>query len=76
MSTTNYSLYQPHHAYTHVQAAVEGAGDLIHAVVKNVRREIIVRQAIRELNALGERELTDLGLCRAEIESAVRGHKR
>lgn len=41
---------------------------------KALRRWAAYRQTVRELNALGNRELSDLGINRADIQRIARDH--
>ena len=40
-----------------------------------IRYEMDVRAAISELNRLDSRSLDDIGICRGDIEAAVRGRR-
>ncbi|MBD3661492.1 MAG: DUF1127 domain-containing protein [Arenibacter algicola] len=70
MST--YNIHQPHYGYEFVSAAIEGAGDLLHGLAKRIRREVVARKAIAELNAMNDQALSELGITRGEIETVVR----
>ncbi|WP_127143507.1 DUF1127 domain-containing protein [Pelagibacterium montanilacus] len=41
---------------------------------KSFRRWSMYQQTVRELNALGNRELSDLGINRADIQRIARDH--
>jgi uncharacterized protein YjiS (DUF1127 family) len=45
----------------------------------NIRQKIAqfakYRQAVRELNALDNRQLSDLGITRSDIQNVVRGNR-
>jgi len=49
---------------------------MLRGVLANVRKWRRTRRAERELLSLDDRLLKDIGLCRAEIPSAVRGDRR
>lgn len=41
---------------------------------KTIKKWAAYQQTVRELNALGNRELTDLGITRGDIERIARDH--
>ncbi|NVK19723.1 MAG: DUF1127 domain-containing protein [Methylocystaceae bacterium] len=45
---------------------------LIKAIVSGIKQELAARKAIRELSALTNAQLHDIGLTRSEIEHAAR----
>jgi uncharacterized protein YjiS (DUF1127 family) len=47
---------------------------ILHGMLGRFRRWRRIRRAERELLALDDRLLKDIGICRAEIPHAVRGH--
>jgi uncharacterized protein YjiS (DUF1127 family) len=47
---------------------------LIHALVERVRAWARYRLTVRELSDLSDRDLSDLGISRTEIESVARRH--
>ena len=63
-------------AHTHNAAAAPGfAGRLMAAIQhmqENRARRVIYRQTVRELNALTDRDLADLGISRAMIAGLAR----
>lgn len=53
-------------------AAIGGLGTLIDATKTRIARYRLYRQTVRELSALSNRELADLGLSRAMIPGLAR----
>lgn len=51
--------------FSHLVSPAEAANDSHHSSAE-------LRQAIRELRSLSDRDLSDMGLARSEIEYAVR----
>jgi uncharacterized protein YjiS (DUF1127 family) len=47
---------------------------IIHAFVERVRRWAMYRNTVRELSVLSDRDLSDLGINRADIEYVARKH--
>lgn len=64
-------------AYVNTRAAAaaglrDRVGALIGSVQDYLRRQRVFRQTLRELDALSDRELSDLGMHRADIETIAR----
>lgn len=53
--------------------ALRIASDMLSMAWFWLRREYSVRRSIRELSAMGDRELLDMGILRGEIALRVRG---
>lgn len=47
---------------------------IIHAFVERVRRWAMYRNTVRELSVLSDRDLSDLGINRSDIEYVARKH--
>jgi len=56
-----------------VFAAAKRVFALVELIQDQVRHEMTVRAAIAELKRMDARCLRDIGICRNEIEQAVRG---
>lgn len=55
-------------AFTLALGRVKALGDLID-------NELAVRAAVRDLRRMDDRGLADIGICRGEINTAVRGRR-
>lgn len=67
------SAPEGHHSF--VKTASVAALDLIKSLVARIENELAVRAAIRALRRMDDRSLADIGICRAEINAAVRGRR-
>jgi uncharacterized protein YjiS (DUF1127 family) len=48
---------------------------LIKSLVARIDNELAIRTAVRALRRMDDRSLADIGICRAEINAAVRGRR-
>jgi len=46
---------------------------LVQRIIEKINQKAVIKQTMKELNALSDRELNDLGICRADICSIANG---
>ncbi|WP_299617038.1 DUF1127 domain-containing protein [Pelagibius sp.] len=61
-------------AAEHIVNAVSAIGGAFRAVAGNVNKYLAYRRIYETLNAMSDRELDDIGLCRGDIGAVARGH--
>ena len=58
----------------HIVAAASAIAGAFRAVAGNVNKYLAYRRIYETLNAMSDRELDDIGLCRGDIGAVARGH--
>jgi uncharacterized protein YjiS (DUF1127 family) len=58
---------------TFIQAAISGLVDIVKQLKASYKLSVEIRQTIKELNRLSDKELTDIGISRGDIYSVATG---
>jgi uncharacterized protein YjiS (DUF1127 family) len=58
---------------TFIQAAISGLVDIVKQLKASYKLSVEIRQTIKELNRLSDKELTDIGISRGDIYSVANG---
>jgi uncharacterized protein YjiS (DUF1127 family) len=58
---------------TFIQAAISGLVDIVKQLKASYKLNVEIRQTIKQLSRLSDKELTDIGISRGDIHSVANG---
>lgn len=58
---------------TFIQAAISGLVDIVKQLKASYKLNVEIRQTIKQLNRLSDKELNDIGITRGDIHSVANG---
>lgn len=74
-TVTFHQVSSPEGHHSFVKSTVNTVQNVVKAMISSVENELTVRAAIRALRNMDDRTLADIGICRGEINAAVRGRR-